>query len=151
MKEPNPNGANQYLLDPRQKMCWNAYINPKSETFGNALQSALKAGYTDGSANKITTENWFVGRVRRLNLLEKAEKVLDETLELNTLTDEGKVDRGLHAIKLDAAKFVAETQGKADGYSKRSEVTGKDGETIAPILVKFIDEKQPNNWDTSWV
>lgn len=44
----NPNGANQYLIDPRQKKCWDLYVNPKSETFGNALQSALKAGYTEG-------------------------------------------------------------------------------------------------------
>ena len=65
----NPYGANQYVMDPRQKMCWDLYVNPKSETFGNAAQSAIKAGYTDKTANQITTEDWFIGKLRRMNML----------------------------------------------------------------------------------
>lgn len=126
----NPNGANQYTLDPRQKICWDFYVNPKSETFGNAKASAIKAGYTEGTACQITTENWFIERLRRLQLLGKAEKVLDETLVLPALDEDGKFDKGIQALKLDAAKFVAKTQGKNEGYSERQEITGAEGKPL---------------------
>lgn len=141
----NPNGANQYLLDPRQRMCWDYYVNPKSETFGNAYQSAIRVGYTEGTAGKITTELWFVERVRRLNLLSKAEKVLDDSLGMDILEPvvtmigilkdkKGKVIKRVNSnilrVKADVAKFVASTQGKNDGYSTRVEQTGANGEPL---------------------
>lgn len=138
MPETNPHGANQYVLDPRQKMCWELYVNPSSETFGNGLQSALKAGYEEEYAKVITTRPWFVEKIRRLNMLSKAEKVLDETLEMSTKSyktvGENEIevnDPQLLKIKQDTAKFVAERVGK-EIYSSRSEVTGKDGKDIIP-------------------
>ena len=59
MAKSNPNKANQYQLDPRQKMCWDLYIDPNSPTFGNAYRSALQAGYEENTAAVITTLNWF--------------------------------------------------------------------------------------------
>lgn len=118
MNEPNPNGANQYQSDPRQKMLWELYISPESETFGNAYQSALRAGYTEGTSSQITTENWFIEKLRKLNRLEKAEKVLDKTLDGDDLR-----------LAQDTAKFIAKTLGKRD-YSERTELTGKDGEPL---------------------
>lgn len=140
--KPNPNGANQFQLDPRQKLCWESYINPKSETFGNARQSAIKAGYVEDYADQITTAEWFLGKLRRLNLLGKAEKVLDQTLEMDdteqvningeTVT---KRNPALTKIKQDSAKFLAERLGKSEGYSTRSELTGADGKDLPiPIL-----------------
>ena len=126
----NPHGANQFQLDPRQNKCWEYYVSPKSKTFGNALQSAMKAGYEENYAKTITVTEWFLEKVRRLNLLGKAEKVLDETLELNAKDDEGKIDPALHRLKLDAGKFVAERLGKLEGYSTRQEIaTEPDTET----------------------
>ena len=81
-KPSNPNGANQYLLDPRQKKCWEGYVNPTSPTFANAKQSAIAAGYEEEYANQITVAEWFVGKVRRMNLLGKAENVLEEMLDM---------------------------------------------------------------------
>ena len=127
MKKSNPNGSNQYQLDPRQKFCWDYYINPKSETFGNATQSAIKAGYEPAYADQITTVNWFVGKVRRLNLLNNAERNLDKILDL-PLKDKAN-------LVLDASKFVAKTLGKDDGYSERSELTGKDGKDLIPTPI----------------
>lgn len=139
----NPNGANQYQLDPRQKLCWDFYVNPKSETFGNAYQSAMKAGYKDGSSKQITTENWFLEKCRRLNLLNKAERNLDKILDL-PLEDKANV-------VLDASKFIAKTLGKDEGYSDRSELTGKDGERlllseeqINTLKEKLINESKRN-------
>lgn len=148
----NPNGANQYQYDPRQKLCWDLYINPKSETFGNAYQSAIKAGYEDATARQITTVEWFIEKRRRLNLLSKAEKVLDETLEMDDtepILVEGEViDRkrnpALTKIKQDSAKFLAERLGKEEGYSTRHEMTGKNGENLEPlVVVNYGDIKPP--------
>lgn len=144
----NPNGANQYNLDPRQKLCWEFYTNPKSETFGNAYQSAIKAGYAETSCISITSENWFQEKTRRLNMLSKAEKVLEEMLELETKTvkedEDGeqiiRVDSALVKIKQDTAKFIAERVGKAEGYSTRTEHTGAEGKDLT---IKFDNAFTP--------
>lgn len=114
--------ANQYLLDPRQKLCWDSYINPKSETFGNGTQSAIKAGYDPAYADQITTIDWFLGKLRRLNMLDKAEKVLDKTLTLDTMNDEGKTDVGLLRVQTDVAKHITSTLGRNEGYSTKQEI-----------------------------
>lgn len=146
MAETNPNGANQWILDPRQKLCWESYINPKSETFGNAYQSALKAGYEESTSTLITTTEWFIEKLRRLNMLGKAEKVLDETLTMSDMveTSEGiqKRDSTITKIKQDSAKFIAERLGKNEGYSSRNEITGKDGKDLpTPILGGITKEE----------
>lgn len=135
MAETNPNGANQYNLDPRQKLCWDFYVNPKSETFGNALQSALKAGYEESYSRTITDTEWFCEKVRRLNMLSKAEKVLDRTLDLPAVDEEGKVDVALLRVQTDVSKHLTSTLGKNEGYSTRIENTGKDGNDLpTPII-----------------
>lgn len=142
-KETNPNGANQYVLDPRQKLCWDLYVNPKSKYFGNAYQAAQAVGYEESYAATITTQDWFKEKVRRLNMLGKAEKVLDDMLEMpvKVLDWEGsgeekeqvvKTEPALVKIKQDTAKFLAERLGKDEGYSTRSEITGKDGADLIP-------------------
>ncbi len=144
----NPNGANQYQLDPRQKLCWDLYIDPRSQTFGNGTQSAIKAGYEPDYADQITTVEWFKGKVRRLNMLDKAEKVLEEMLELETKTvkedEDGeqviRVDSALVKIKQDTAKFIAERVGKAEGYSTRTEHTGAEGKDLT---IKFDNAFTP--------
>lgn len=142
----NPNGSNQYSLDPRQRMCWDFYVNPKSETFGNALRSAIRAGYEESHANTITDTQWFRDRVRRLNMLSKAEKVLEETLDMEDmmkLESNGVVlekrDPALTRIKQDTAKFLAERLGKNDGYSSRSELSGPDGQPIGESSEEIKD------------
>ena len=136
MAKSNPNKANQWKLDPRQKMCWDLYIDPNSSTFSNAYRSALTAGYEENTAAVITTLNWFQEKLRRLNLLKEAEKVLKEMIKMktNTSTIKGnKVvtnkDPQLVKIKQDTAKFLAKTLGR-DIYSERQELTGKDGEAL---------------------
>jgi len=149
-QKTNPNGANQYHLDPRQKLCWENYINPESDTFGNATQSAIKAGYTEGTANQITTFDWFIGKLRRLNMRSKAEEVLKEMIEMDDAQQvivDGRVlkvkkrDPALTKIKQDTAKFVSERLSK-DEWSQRSELTGKDGSELVPT-----DEKTKENID----
>lgn len=130
----NPYGANQYQLDPRQKLCWDNYINPKSDTFSNAYQSAIKAGYEDSTATLITTENWFIEKLRTLNMLEKAERNLNNFLEMDEETDTRI------RVKADITKFVAERIGKIK-YSNRTELTGEDGKDLTISISEAIANK----------
>lgn len=124
--------SEQKLLTPQQELFLALYTNPKSETFSNALQSALKAGYTQTYAENITTlmPDWLLENIGKMNLLKKAEKVMNKTLDLEAVDEKGKTDNQLLAIQNKTAHFVAETLGKNTGYSKRTELTGKDGEKL---------------------
>ena len=149
MKNPdirttNPNGSNQYILDPRQKICWEFYTTPNTETFGNATQSAIKAGYTDGTADTITLTEWFCGRLWRLNAVMKGETKIKELMEYPLADQEGKMDVGLARIQADLAKYVTSTLGKDEGYSSRTEQTGKDGEPLNPDTQSKINEALTN-------
>lgn len=134
MNRTNPNGANQYQLDPRQKLCWEYYADPKSETFGNAYRSALKAGYQDATALRITDEEWFTDKYKSLNMLDKAEKNLNEFLEI----EDKKGER--FRVKADITKFVAERVGKAK-YSTRNEMTGAEGKDLTIQISEAIAKK----------
>lgn len=132
----NPNGANQYMLDPRRLLFWQLYLDPSSETFSNALQTALKVGYEESSAAQITVTDWFLEKLRSMNLLNKAEKVLEDALELKHFDSKGKFHLDRLQTKLATAKFIASTKGKDEGYSTKSEVdvTSK-GKRLAPAQV----------------
>lgn len=146
----NPLGANQYMFDPRQKMCWDSFINPKSKTFGNAYRSAILASYSHRTAVGITSQDWFREKTRRLQLFGKAEKVLEEMIDMpvKTMTTENVGTReepvyeevvvtepALVKIKQDTAKFIAERLGKDEGYSSRSELAG-------PLSVSLVVDEE---------
>lgn len=137
---PEEQKEEEVILDIRQKKTWDFYINPKSETYGNARASAIKAGYTDLTANTVTLKEWFKKKLRRINLLSKAEKVLNKTLDMETMGDNGKEQADLLRVQNDAAKFVAKTLGKDEGYSERTEVTGKDGSDIVFMPVELLEK-----------
>jgi hypothetical protein len=137
---PNPNGANGSVSDPREQPFWDLYV---ANNFENAYQCALKVGYTKSSAKTITVNDWFLDRLqklRRKDMLSKAEKVLDKTLSYSTEDEEGKPKADILRIQTDVAKHVTETLGK-DAYSKRNEQTGKDGEEIIVKIVNYSCEK----------
>lgn len=132
----NPNGANQYMLDPRRLLFWELYLDSKSETFSNAYQTGMKVGYEESYSASITTTDWFLEKIRSMNLLGKAEKVLEDALELKHFDAKGKFHLDRLQTKLATAKFIASTKGKDEGYSTKSEVdvTSK-GKRIAPAQV----------------
>lgn len=87
MARTNPNGANQWVADPRQTLFLTYYLDPKSPTFSNALQSGLKAGFEESYAMNLMDKmpDWLREKVEKFKgnaLLEKAERNLDEMLEL---------------------------------------------------------------------
>lgn len=114
--------ANQHTNDEREQKCWDFYVEGVLRGEENSYAAAVKAGYSDDHSRNITIQGWFVerkARLKRKDMLSKAERVLDRTLDA---TDE--------KLAQDTAKFVAKTLGKDDGYSERSEITGKDGKDL---------------------
>lgn len=124
--------ANQYKPDPRQQLFLAYYLDPKSKTFSNAFQSALKAGYEEEYAKVILSKDldWMSDNVKDSLLLQKAEKRLNQILDLEPVDEEGKIDNSLLANQMKAVTLVAKGIGKAK-YSERQEHTGADGEDIA--------------------
>ena len=85
----NPNGANQYKLDPRQSLFLAYYLEPKSQSFGNGKQSAILAGSEEEYADQIIAimPEWLSGKIRQFQsatLLEKAERNINKFLDLET-------------------------------------------------------------------
>ena len=101
--------ANQYQSDPRQLEFLALYLNPQSDTYSNALESALKAGFSQEYAETITYQmpKWLSENLgKRQRMLQKAEN------NLETILDYDDIDGGKRKIKADITKFVAERLGK---------------------------------------
>lgn len=145
-KKSNPFSVNQYTqLDPRQKVCWDYFLDPRSDTFSNARQSAIKAGYTETTANQITTEKWFTERVRRLNMVSKAERNIDEVLELQIKDPvTGKIDPVVIANRTRVDMFVLERLGKDEGYTTKQELVSTNRISLTennPALDALFDDE----------
>jgi coenzyme F420-reducing hydrogenase alpha subunit len=129
----NPNGANGTTSDPREQLMWNFYVAKLAKGIENAYESAIEAKYSEDHSRNITLQGWFkerVSKLKRNEMLSKAERNLDRTLDLVTLNKEGLEDPQLLKIKVDVSKTIVATLGKDEGYSTRSEVTGKDGKDL---------------------
>lgn len=127
------------LLTPQQEIFLAAYTNPKSPTFSNALQSALKAGYSEEYANNITSllPDWLSESIGKSKLVQKAERNLDIALE-GGLDDP---EKGGKPIQWKATEMTLKTQGKELGYTDRTEITGKDGKELpTPIINVFRND-----------
>lgn len=119
----------------------------------------------DGWINEISKEmnlpyntvhGWYIrdsqnfnekmNKWRRRRMVEKANEILNETLSLDVNTPVlffGKeigrqINPKMVKIKVDNAQFVAETLAR-DQFSKRSEMTGKDGGAVTVNVVNFAD------------
>ena len=127
MTRNNPNGANQFIADPRQSLFIGYYFDQKSDTFANGLQSALKAGYDESYAEIITARmpKWLSDKVSDMSLLNKAVKNINKVLDMDNYED----IRAL-AIQSDMSKFVASRIGK-DRFSERKELTGAEGKDLS--------------------
>lgn len=102
------------LLTPQQELFLSYYTNPKSETFSNAKQSGLKAGYAETYADNITTllPDWLLENIGSMNRLRKAERNLDEVQGLEIITIEGKLIPEALRERTKVDIFMAERIGK---------------------------------------
>lgn len=124
-------------LTPQQQLFLKEYTNPKSPLFGNALQSALNAGYAQEYAENIThlMPDWLSENIGKAKMVLKAERNLD--MALDGLLDDP--EKGAKTIQHKASEFVLKTL-KKDTYSERTEVTGKDGKDLPTPIIQL-----PNN------
>ena len=115
-------------LSPQQQEFLKNYLNPKSKTWGNALQSAIDAGYTEEYAQVMISRDldWLSEYVKKNNLVIKAEKNME--MALDGLLDDP--EKGKKELQYKASEFILKTQGKDLGYTERTELTGKDGEKL---------------------
>src|SRR3990167_4979375 len=107
--QSNPNGANQYTNDPREQICWDNYIKGILNGIENATQAALDAGYSEDHSRNIMLQCWFKERkdkLRRKDMLSKAERNLDRTLDLVYINEEGKIVPELLKIQVDVSKTI---------------------------------------------
>jgi len=133
MAETNPNGANGTTSDPREQIAWDIYVANLSKGIDNAYAAAIEAKYSEDSARNVTMRDWFkarLGKLKRKEMLSKAERNLDKTLDLVTINKEGLEDPQLLKIKVDVSKTIVSTLGKDEGYSTRNELTAKDGKDL---------------------
>src|SRR3990167_1641851 len=129
--------ATKELLDPRQTNFLAYFLDPKSATYSNALQSALKAGYAQEYAESMLYQlpDWLSENLGDVKRLLKAERNLDEMLDLDTV--EPLIQNGTLVIdeagnlikrnnpqllkeKKETTFFVAERLGKKK-YAERKE------------------------------
>lgn len=134
------------LLTPQQEAFLSYYTNPKSDTFSNAKQSAIKAGYSDSYADSITDfmPDWLWESMGDMQKLRRAEKNLTEVQNLPIIDEQGKVDTNLLDKRTKVDMFIAERLGKHK-YSTRQELTGKDGEKLEISVVKYEDNDTTPN------
>lgn len=85
-KKKNKKRGELAVVDPRQSNFLAFFLDPKSETFSNALQSALKAGFSKEYAENIThlMPAWLSESIGELQMLSKAERNLSMFLDLPT-------------------------------------------------------------------
>lgn len=103
-------------LTPRQINFLRYYLDPKSKTFSNVLQSALKAGYSQEYSESLTTKdlNWLAENVgTKKKLIAKAERNLDDLL-----------DNGEEKTKADLTKFTLSKLNK--DYKDKVDITSDD-------------------------
>ena len=138
VKKTNPNGANGTTSDPREQVMWDIYTANLLKGLDNAKKAAREAGYSEEHSDNITLQGWFKGRkdkLRRKEMLSKAERNLDKALDTPYENDEGKIMPDVMRIVIDVSKTIASTLGKED-YSTRTEQTGADGKDLpTPIIV----------------
>ena len=148
---PNPNGANKTTSDTREQTCWDNYVESITNGRENAYKAAIDAGYEDSSAKKITVTRWFTERkakLKRKDMLSKAERNLDKVLDFEMLTEEGKVNTPVASLVIGVSTTIASTLGKSEGYSTRNELTGADGKDLPIPILGNVQENNSNNENT---
>lgn len=130
------------ILTPQQEKFLAAYTDPSSKTYSNAYKSALEAGYSEEYSQNITGQlpDWLSEAISDTKLLRKAEKRLNQILDLEPVTEDGKTDNYLIANQMKAVTLVAKGLGK-NKYSERTEQTGPEGGPIKHTITGMIIAK----------
>lgn len=114
-------------LTPRQSEFLKSYLDPKSKTFSNAYQSALKAGFSEDYAKTILSQDidWLSENLRDNKLVVKALKNLNSLL--------GSDDERVMA---DLTKFT---------LSRLNKAKFGDSQEVTHIIPKPLDDVSEDN------
>jgi hypothetical protein len=138
MAGEKPFVSNGTTSDPREMTMWHIYTGNLLKGKDNENRAAMEAGYSEEHSDNITLQGWFKGRkdkLRRKDMLSKAERNLEKALDTSYENDEGKIMPDVMRIVVDVSKTITGTLGKDEGYSTRSELTGKDGAEIMGVVI----------------
>lgn len=138
--EPTEGTKQEHTFTPQQQIFIKGYFDPKSETWGNALQSALKAGYSQEYSENIThlMPAWLSDAIGDSKLIQKALKNLTKTLE----------NEDNPQLQWDATKFTLKgLQSTKFGDKSQVDHTSK-GEAITYIIAPEIANKNAINTNT---
>ena len=140
--------ANQHTSEPREQKMWDIYVTNLLKGIDNAYKAAIDAGYSEDHSRNITMQGWFKernARLKRKDMLSKAERNLDKVLDTSYHNAEGEIKPDIMKIVVDVSKTVVSTLGKDDGYSTRTEQTGKDGkDLIMPTAINIVNPNGSN-------
>lgn len=138
------------MPDARQQVCWDLYVKSWRKGQPNAKQAALDAGYSFNTALNVGNLSWFKKKrdtLRRSKMMSNAERNLSRILNMDYSkmkihedgSEEEVVDKDLLRIVADISKTVVTTLGKDQGYSTKTEVTGKMDTEIKINSVSYAD------------
>mgnify|MGYP000895630447 CR=1 FL=1 len=119
-----------------------------------AQQSQINEGtlYQWSSTNYLNLADKVEGWKRDRKLI-LADITSDAIQTASHFDEKGKIDKELLKIKQKEAEFIRETLGKDKGYSKRSELTGKEGgavevkntnETLDNLVLQLVEANKQN-------
>jgi hypothetical protein len=134
-------------VNPRQELCWALYINPDSDTFGNAYASAIKAGYEETTSLIITTSPWFQKKLERLNRANRALKNLDEVinLEIKEMDDkDGLLRSDLLKHRSEISNKILEVTNDEWNPKRKIDITSQ-GDKVVGITYIIPDKKDDTN------
>lgn len=122
--------------DPKQSVFLALYLTPGTVYFSNALQSGLKAGYTQEYSESIMQKDlkWLADGISEIvgkptdkkNLVAKAKKVLADSMD-------GKDKR----LAQDTAKFIAKTDVE---FSEKMDMTSGGDKIESPYAALTTEE-----------
>lgn len=117
--------------DVRQDLFKQYYIDPNSPSFGNARQSAIRAGYSVQYADNITVQQpaWLGNIFADTQVIRAEMLALSERNLKNVISTPEPEDKDHKKMWLDTSKYISGTLGK-EHYSTRQEVTGADGRRL---------------------
>lgn len=140
----------------RQQLMWDLYIKSLRDGNPSAQQAARDAGFKPNSALNVTNQRWFKERVKTLSrssMVSKAERNLKRALDVSyskmKIAEDGSeeevIDRDIFKTVIDVSKYITSNLAKDEGYSTKTEVTGKMDNEIKINSINYADPLEIEN------
>lgn len=127
--------------DKRQRLFIENWISPESETFGNAYQSARRAGFSNSYALNITNlaPSWLSENIERLNLEQEHIKQGIQKLAINAPNSKSPDDTRLKAYET-LAKITGMIDNKNTNITQVNVQPILGGQSMKKVEVEQVDK-----------